>query len=948
MAANFLHFRYKWLGFVVIAICAPAHALEVKKIACEMQENPIIVKPQQVRFSWQLFSGVQGDRQTAYRIIVASSKANIDKSVGDVWDSRKVESSQSQLAGYRGKSLKPGARYHWKVMAWDVSGKPSEWSRVATFDVAPLIRDWDVRWIGAIRKADSRLPVGRAYNPPYAKSGADTLFAKVDTMAKRSIMVRKIFTVKKAVRRAMVYASGLGQYELSINGKRVGESVLSPLWSDYDKAIYYNSYDVGSLLTPNLNAVGVMLGNGFYNVSENRRYRKFMRSYGPPTLFFRMEVEYADGTTLTVVSDSSWRYAPSPITFNSIYGGEDYNANLEQPGWDTPGFDDSRWLPVVVQESPAGKLRPQIAPGVKVMQQHSIRRIIHPRKDTLVLDMGQNLAGYPTIKVQGKKGQTVRVYPAETLTKDSLANQRYSGSPYYFEYTLRGGGVEEWTPRFSYYGYRYLQVENVAESTDSSGEKPRLIDAVSNFIHSNVADAGKFECSSDVLNSAHRLIVNAVKSNMQAVFTDCPHREKLGWLEQIHLNAPGLIFGSNLAQYIPKIMQDIADGQRPSGLVPNIVPEYTSFGDYSEDFSDSPEWGATAVILPWMYYLYYGDSTLMERYFDVMQRYVSYLGSRAREHIVSHGLGDWYDYGDFTAGFSRNTPVPLSATAHYYYMATIMAQVAGVLRKEDSRESYRALAENIRRAFNSSFFDADTKQYGTGSQASNAMPVFMGIVEPKYRQMVLDNLIKDIRAHGNRLTTGDVGNRYLYQALARNGYNDVMYAMHNHYEAPGYGLQAKLGLTTLAEQWDPRKGASQNHFMMGQLEEWLFCSLAGITPDEQRPGFAHFRVAPALVDGITNVAASYASPYGDVAVRWTSLDSGFTLSLTVPVNATASVILPCLPEACTVEDGGKFENLAGRDGKPQDGATITIGSGKYTFTCKSKTAGNVRLPFTNY
>ena len=944
MPVKFLLFRYSRLCAVAVAVaiaialCAPAHALEVKKTACEMQENPLGVAAEQVRFSWQLRSEAQGDRQTAYRIMVASGKANIGKNIGDMWDSREVASPQSHLVSYGGKRLSPGARYYWKVMAWDASGRPSAWSGAATFDVAPAIRDLNVRWIGAIKKSDSRLPTGRAYNPPYKKHGADTLFAGVNTLAKRSIMLRKTFAVTKTVRRAMVYAAGLGHYELSINGKRVGESVLSPLWSDYDKTIYYNSYDVASLLAPNLNAVGVTLGNGFYNGAENSRYRKLMRSFGPPTLFFRMEVEYADGATLTVTSDNSWRYAPSPTTFNSIYGGEDYNANLEQPRWDTPEFDDSRWQPAVVQESPAGKLRPQVAPDVRVMQRHGVRRVVRQKGDTLVLDMGQNLAGFPTVKVRGKKGQTVRIYPAESLTQDSLANQRHTGSPYYFEYTLRGGGVEEWTPRFSYYGYRYLQLENVAASAGGSDGKPLLVDAVSNFIYSSVATTGTFGCSSDLLNGAHRLIVNAIRSNMQAVLTDCPHREKLGWLEQVHLNAPGLIFGSDLAMYIPKIMQDIADGQRPNGLVPNIAPEYTVFDDYSENFSDSPEWGATAVILPWTYYLYYGDSTLIGRYFGVMERYVSYLGARAEENILSHGLGDWYDYGDFPAGFSRNTPVPLSATAHYYCMATVMAQAAALLHREDSRKKYRALAENIRWAFNSKFFDPDSRQYGSGSQTSNALPVVMGIVEERYRQAVLDNLIQDIRAHGNRLTTGDVGNRYLYQALAQNGYNDVMFALHNHCEAPGYGLQVMLGLTTLAEQWDPRKGTSQNHFMMGQLEEWLFCSLAGITPDERRPGFAHFRVAPVPVSGIDSVAASYASPYGAVAVRRTGADTAFTLTLTVPVNATASVLLPCPPEACVITGNGQLQKVAGEDEKTLRENPLTVGSGSYTFTCKRKTA----------
>ncbi|MDR1343049.1 MAG: glycoside hydrolase family 78 protein [Prevotellaceae bacterium] len=918
------------------ALYAPAYALEVKKATCEMQSNPLGVDAQPVRFGWQLQSELQGDRQTAYHLIVASSKANIDRNIGNMWDSREVQSSQSQLVRYGGKPLKPGAQYYWKVMAWDAQGKPSGWSSAATFDLAPAISDLNVRWIGAIKKADSHLPDGRAYNPPYKKYGYDTLFAKVDTLAKRSILLRKAFTVeKKAVRRAMAYISGLGHYELSVNGKRVGASAFAPLWSDYDKTIYYNTYDVGALLAPDRNAVGVMLGNGFYNCSEVQRYSKFLRSFGPPTLFFRMEVEYADGATLVVASDNSWRYAPSPITFNSIYGGEDYDANLEQAGWDTPEFDDSRWQRAVVQESPQGKLRPQQAPPVKVMQRYGIRRIMAPQKGIFVLDMGQNLSGYPTIKVKGKKGQTVRIYPVESLTPDSLVSQQRTGSPCYFEYTLCGSGVEEWTPRFSYYGYRYLQVENVhMRQPEKEDGKPLLLDVTSNFVYSSVDAAGEFECSNDIFNQAHRLISNAVKSNMQAVFTDCPHREKLGWLEAVHLNAPGLLSCYNLSQFFPKTMQDIADGQHPNGLVPNIAPEYTTFSDYNGNFSDSPEWGATAVILPWMYYHYYGDSTLIARYFGVMHRYVDYLSSRAAEHIVLHGLGDWYDYGDFAAGFSRNTPVALSATAHYYCVALLTAEAAAMLRMEAYEKKYRTLAENIRWAFNSKFFDADSKQYGTGSQASNAMPLFMGIVEPQHRQAVLENLVKDVQAHGNRLTTGYVGSRYLYQALARNGCNDVMYAMHNHCDVPGYGFQLKLGLTTLAEQWDPRKGYSQNHFMMGQIEEWFFCSLAGITPDDRRPGFSHFHVAPAPVAGLTYVKASHASPYGDVKVRWTSNGDVFTLNLTVPVNATASVNLPDSEGAAILVNGEPLAKTLAAE--RVDSATLLVGSGEYTFCYSEK------------
>ncbi|MDR3329288.1 MAG: family 78 glycoside hydrolase catalytic domain, partial [Prevotellaceae bacterium] len=440
--------------------CEAAYAIAVEKSACEMLENPLCVEPHALRFGWQLRSDKAGDRQTAYHLLVASSREQLDGNVGDLWDSRKVPSPQSQRLPYGGAALQAGARCHWKVMAWGADGDSSAWSEPATFDLAPLINEVNVRWIGAIKKAGSRLPEGRGYNPPFKQHGHDTLFAKVDTLAKRSILLRKQFDVKKPVARAMLYASGLGHYELRLNGQRVGKSVFAPLWSDYDKTVYYNAYDVSAMLQQGSNALGAWLGNGFYNCSESSRYRKLLVSFGPPTMFLALRVEYADGSTATVSSDRTWRYAPSPITYNSIYGGEDYDANLEQAGWDTPAFDDSGWRSAVVQESPQGRLRPQLAPSVEVMQQFGVARWWRPQENTLVLDMGQNLSGMPTISVKGKKGQVVRLYPAECLTADSLANQKRTGSPYYFEYTLRGDEEgEAWTPRFSYYGYQYLQAE---------------------------------------------------------------------------------------------------------------------------------------------------------------------------------------------------------------------------------------------------------------------------------------------------------------------------------------------------------------------------------------------------------------------------------------------------------------------------------------------------------
>ena len=628
-----------------------------------------------------------------------------------------------------------------------------------------------------------------------------------------------------------------------------------------------------------------MLGNGFYN-TVGQRYRKLWVSFGPPTLFFEMHIYYTDGSREIISSDGRWKYDLSPITFNDIFGGEDYDARLEQKGWDSPGFDDRGWQPAVVQSPPKGVLRSQQVTGVKRMEEFGA--VSMTKIDTsYVLNMGQNLSGFPQIKVQGKKGQTVKLTVGETLHRETrLVSQRSTGAPHTYSYTLKGDGVEEWHPEFSFYGFQYIQIDG-ADVLSSTSDRPLIIDIKSCFIHNSARHIGHFESSNEIFNSAHSLIINAIKSNMQAVFTDCPHREKLGWLEQTHLNGHVLLYNFDLTRFYPKMMRDVADGQRNGGLIPSIVPEYVVFGD---DFSDSPEWGSAGVIVPWLYYKFYGDNRLIEKHFDVMKQYVDYLGTKAENHILSHGLGDWYDYGEHAAGYSKNSPIEISATSHYYYVAHLTAQAAELLQKPQDFETYNTLAIHIKNAFNSRFFNPKTHQYANGSQFSNAVAIFMNIVEPQHKQAVLENLKADIRQRGYRLTTGGVGNRYLYMALALNGENELLYRMHNHEELPGYGFQVKMGVTTLTEQWDPNRGNSRNHFMLGQIDEWFYRIIAGIEPET--PGFKTFTVNPKPVGDLTYVNAFYETLYGTINVEWKRENGKFHLSVDVPVNTSATIILP--------------------------------------------------------
>lgn len=885
-----------------------ASALEIKQLLCEFRPAPLALDTATPRFGWQLTGRQGSSQQSAYAIEV------IDEQGAILWQTGKVHSAKSQLVPYGGGALQPMNPYRWRVQVWDQQDQASTWSQWATFRLAPTAAWMDADWIGAITYADAAMPEGRKFHGgELKKPEVRAAWDAVDSLAWRSIQLRKEFSTSKPIAEAVIYVCGLGHYELSLNGQKVGQSEFAPLWSDYHKTVYYNTYDVTEQLNRGENAVGVLLGNGFYNIADRKRYRKLQIGFGPETLNLKMRIRYTDGSEQIVASDSTWRYTLSPITFNTIYGGEDYDARLEQAGWDTAHFDDAAWQPVVVQEAPRGVLTPQQAPPVQIMQRYGVKewhkltpeevaqasvktkRTVDP--SAILLDMGQNMAGFPEIRVKGKRGQQITLVVAEAKNDFNATEQRQTGRQHYYTYTLKGEGIETWHPRFSYYGFRYIQLEGaVLKGMKNPSKLPVMEQINACFVHNAAADVATFESNIKVFNAAHRLIHHAVRSNMQSVWTDCPHREKLGWLEQVHLNGPGLHYNYDLTTYLPKVMRDIADAQRPNGMIPTTAPNYVIFeGPGMDVFHDSPEWSITVIMAPFMYYEAYGDDRLIRDYYPAMRRWVDYLTSRAEGHLIDFGLGDWYDYGDFRAGFSRNTPIGLVASAHYYLGATQLAKAAEMVGNSYDKAYYTTLAEQIKEAFNAKYLNPATKQYGTGSQCSNALPLFLEMVPAADRQAVLDNLVADIRAHGTRLTTGDVGNRYLFQTLARNGLNDLMFEMHNHWEAPGYGFQLKYGATTLTEQWDPRQGSSWNHFMMGQIDEWLFRSLVGLQPDANGKGYQEVTIAPEMVGDETRVKATYQSLYGPYTIEWQREKGTAELRVEAPANCRVRLVLPGQP-----------------------------------------------------
>jgi hypothetical protein len=745
----------------------------------------------------------------------------------------------------------------------------------------------EAQWIGAITYKDAKIPEGRLCSGNVIKE-TKAAWDKADPLSRRSIVLRRSFKPYKTVKHAELRICGLGFYEATINGQKVGDSEFAPSWSDYDKTVFFNVHDVTQQIRQGDNELRVLLGNGFYN-EQGGRYTKLKVSFGPPTLLYFLYLTYDDGMRERVYSDEKWQWTESPITFNSIYGGEDYDARLEVGSLMSDVRAD-QWKPVVIQEGPSGRLRPQIAHSTKVMERYPVKQTL--RKDSiLVIDMGQNLAGYPEITVRGNAGERLKLTPGETLDKNGLVDQRQTGRPHYYTYILKGSlQAEIWHPRFSYYGYRYLQIE---------GDIDVLKKVESCFVYNSAERIGSFECSNPRINATHQIIDRAIRSNWQAVWTDCPSREKLGWLEQDWLNGEALVYNYDARRMIEQTMQNIVDAQHDDGSMPEIAPEYTQFtGTWARPFQESPEWGGAIIALPMLYWQHYGDLSLANQHYDSMKRYLGYLATQDSAFILKMGLGDWYDYGPGRAGFSQNTPMPLVATAHYYQWTCYLYVMAKHLGHKEDAEMFNQHAEKIRQAFNRAFYDAKRKTYGTGSQCSLALPLYLKLVPESDFKAVLQNLVNDIHQHGDHLTTGDIGNRYLFYTLAKNGHRELLYKMLNHDDVPGYGYQIKKGQTTLTEQWNPDMGASMNHFMMAHIENLLIPDLLGIT----RSGNL-IEIAPHPVGDLTWCKGSIESAQGTVSVAWEIKDGIFLMDIDIPTDGFADVYLPFSGKAESVTEG---------------------------------------------
>ena len=886
--------------------------LSVTNLRCESMQNPLGVDVIHPRLSWELSSNQKNVLQTAYRVLLADDSLLLIKGIGNIWDSKKIKSAASIQVQYNGKALQSVKKYFWKLMVWDNKGNFSAWSNTAKWQMGLLNKsDWNnAQWIGFDEITDSLRIVPHVH-----------LNGKRSWGPRRNILplLRKEFPVNKKIKAATTYICGLGHFELYLNGKKIGDHFLDPGWTNYSKHAQYVTFDITNELKKGTNAIGVMLGNGFYYI-PGQRYRKMTGAYGHPKMIMRTVIEYADGSIENIITDESWKTISSPVIFSSIYGGEDYDASLEQAGWNGPGFNAAGWRNVIITTGPA-LLESQMQQPLKILERLAVKTRTLLGSNTGMYDLGQNFSGIPAIMVSGNKGDTVKIFCAELINADGTVNQKATGSPSYFTYILKGEKDESWQPRFTYTGFRYMEVHCIAK--DSLKPVPLVKNIEGLHIRNAAGRIGSFTSSNELFNKTNTLIDWAIKSNTMSVFTDCPHREKLGWLEQTHLMGASVQYNYDVASLCTKVIKDMMNAQYADGKIPEIAPEFTVF---TPPFDESPEWGSAAVILPWYAYKWYGDKQTLKEAYPMMQRYVAYLLTKDSLYIVKHGLGDWYDIGLKKSGFAQMTKMGVTGTATLYYDLNILIETARLLNKTSDVKEYMMTAAEVKKAFNNTFFDKQKLQYDSASQAANAMALYMDLVEPQYKPAVIDALVKDIKERNNALTAGDIGYRYVLRALEDAGRSDVIFDMNSRDDVPGYGFQLKHGATALTESWQAYESVSNNHFMLGHLMEWFYAGLAGIKQAESSIAYNKIEIKPQPVGDVTAAKATYHSPYGEIVSDWKKQGDTFELNVEIPVNTTATIYIPVKSNQPVITNGGL---IAARfiDGK----AVIKIGSGKYHF-----------------
>lgn len=900
--------------FVMVLVCflnLHANDLSVRRLTCVDLENPLGLDESPL-FSWMLSSATRGQAQSAYQLQIASSPAKLANETADIFDSQRFVSDQSVYVQADLPTLLSEKRYYWRVRVWDKEGNISEWSEPAWFEMGLLNpSDWRAEWISAPVLFDWQAVDGRRKQLPK------------DAPPERpepAPLFRKSFTAGKKVHNARLYISGLGYYELYLNGVKVGDHVLDPAFTRYDKRVLYATYDVTEKIRDGDNAVGVMLGNGWYNLTSRGVWGFDYAAWRqPPTLLCQIKITYADGSDTLFVSDASWRCAPGPIIFNSIRQGEWYDARRELPGWSTAEFDDRSWSSARTVRGPQGTLGSQLLPPVRIHHSFKPKTITKIANGHYLVDFGQNMAGVVELSVKGRPGDTVTLKYAEKIKNGRIDQSNIDGlvasTPFQTDrYILKGEGLERRHARFTYHGFQYVEVSGFPGSMTQDN-------LVARALATAFPNSGSFAASNELLNQIQQNTLWSYRNNFIGYPTDCPQREKNGWTGDAQLAAEAGLFNFASATAYRKWLQDIADEQQASGEIAAIIPT-AGWGYY---WGNGPAWDSAFILIPYYLYLYTGDVRTIAKHYDQMKRYVDFLTrEKSKDGIVSWGLGDWCHE-------KTDTPAEITSSAYYFVDAQLISLYAQLLGKTADAQQYADLAEDIRAAFLDQFVDVTKGRVGNNSQTALSCALYQGIVEGARSSEIIKTLIRTIAENDHKLDFGILGAKYTLNALSEYGYADVAYGLINHTDYPGWGHWIKRGATTLWEDW---KGASSlSHIMFGDVSAWFYKNILGIQPDPAKPGFKHFYLRPFFPPDLSWAKGKVESPYGQIKSEWQRDGGAITLTLTVPVNCRATLEIPAVDtnavRAC--EDGGDLVQYFGYE---KGRCRYEVPSGEYCFVIR--------------
>ncbi len=908
--------------------------LEVTNLRVENKLNPLGVDIEKPRFSWNSVSEQRGVSQSAYHIIVATDTSLLNVEKADVWNTGKVDSDKSIQIGYEGNSLESNKKYFWKVIVFDQNGDSHE-SEIS-FWTTGLFKelDWKAKWVGLDRAVGT--------------DNAKTTFKRV--LSAR--MLRKEFETGKEIKAATAFVSGLGLFEMYINGKKIGDQVLAPGLTEYNKKAFYMAFDVTENLVKGDNAIGLVLGNGRF-FAPRGNVPTLTRTYGFPKAICQIEIEFTDGTKATVVSDETWKLTTDgPIRKNNEYDGEYYDARKEIPGWNKTGFNDSKWMKAELVDKPGETLINQPSEPIKIMEELKPVSVKEIKSGVYIFDMGQNMVGWIELFVKGKRGDKVQLRFAERLNGDgTLFMDNLRSAEVTDTYILKGVGEEQWEPSFTYHGFQYV------EMTGYPG-KP-TIDAIrGKVVYDGIDDTGNFTCSNEMINSIYKNAYWGIRGNYRSMPTDCPQRdERQGWLGDRSAECTGESYIFNISNLYSKWIDDMRDAQREDGSIADVAPSYWP------TYSDNTTWPGTYLFATDMLYTQYGDLKAVEINYPFMQKWMKHMEQYVKDGIMTRDTyGDWCSPPAdpkliHTVDPLRTTSSEYIGTTYFYAEYKLMAKFATLLGKSQDAEEYLKKAAAMKEAFNRYFFDKNNAQYSNNSHTVNILALTFDLVPDEHKKQIEERLLEKILGESNEhVGNGIVGGQWLMRTLTSTGHADVAYTLAAQHTYPSWGYMVEKGATTIWELWngdtgDPGMNSGNHVMLLGDLIIWLYEDLAGIKANPEIPAFKHTVMKPNVVGDLTFVDASYKSIYGKIKSSWKTEDGKFSWDITIPANTTATIYVPVLKDESEVQESGK--KATGAEGvefvkMEGDRAVFRIVSGTYSFTSdgarKSRTAKYTTTP----